>query len=537
MDRDIKLKKILGIKKEKKGKGIIDTFKKGYEKVKEFFSPNLSDFNNTSKNTIKQFGNFPIIKLSIYRTPISSVLEGVLNFISLGKWNELKKKYSFDKLFHLALVATVKLPTGGEKNIIIEKNEVVNVSTSYQTSKDTEIMDIQLPGNISYTVYGMLDRTKNSVGNRKFFAYDAFNRGQATNCQGFLYIVLSSNGLMKPQYKNFLFQDLTEILKGLPSYVSKIAKMATDAGAVVNKITGGEKRRGRPKKGGASEASQQVKAMSKGITGLVKAIPIPGMETVGNIAEAGYELLHDNILDPLFFKESAKDKETRETWEDYVKDKGKRLFGVDNMDKYTWATIKHEMLKQKTEEKNKALSKGIEDFEKLWRSQGFNSAGEYRAFQRKKRSEELRKKKGLGKSFVLYRGKGKIPEKYLKEADKVYKKPSLYRSVYAHKLALKDDPKYKMEYMDRMKEKKKEYNPNQWFKEEWVNVAEYLKGKKIACGSDTKKFPACRPLKKINQMTPTTLPELIKKFGRDRILQEVRKKEKNPKYRIDWNNL
>jgi hypothetical protein len=529
MDRDTKLKKILGIKK-KEGAGIVDTFKEGYKKVKEYFSPNLKDFNNVSKRTLTDYGNKEIIKLSIYRTPISSILEGVINFISLGKWNEMKRKYSFDKLFHLALVATVKLPGGQMKNIIIEKNEVVNVSTSYQTSQDTEIMEIRLPTNIKYNVFSMLDRTKNTIGPLKFFSYDAFRN----NCQFFIYYILSVNNLMNPTYKNFLFQDLTEIIKGLPSYIGKVARFTTDTAATFNKIIGGEKCRG-----GASEASQQVKAMSKGITGLVGSIP--GWEPVGKIAEAGYDLIHDNILEPLFFKESDKDRETRETWEDYVKDKGKRLYGVDNMDKYTYAMLKHEENKLKTQAKNEAYSQGVKDFENLWRSQGFNSAGEYRAFQRKKRSEELKKRKqelkGLGKTMVLFKGKGKIPEKYLKEADKVYSRPSLYRSIYAHKLALKNDSKYKKEYNERMKNKKREYNPNQWFKEEWVNVEEYLKGKKIPCGTDTKKFPACRPLKKINEMTPMTLKELISKYGKEKIMNEVRKKQKNPSYRIDWENL
>jgi hypothetical protein len=532
MDRDLKLKKILGISRKKKGAGIFDSVKQGFQKVKNYFSPNLSDFNNTSKKTISEFGNYNIVKLQIYRTPISSILEGVLNFISMGKWNEMKRKYTFDKLFHLALVATVSLPRGQFKNIIIEKNEVVNVSTSYTTSKDTEIMDIKIPPANNYTVYNILDRTKNTIGPQKFFSYDAFRN----NCQFFIYYILNVNGLMIPQYKNFLFQDLTEVIKGLPSYLGKVARFTTDTAATFNKITGGEKC---CCKGGSSEASQQVKGMSNMITGLVGSIP--GMEPVGKIAEVGYNFLHDNVLEPIFFRESEKERETREEWDEYVRDKGKRLFGVDNLNKYQWAALKHEMNKQKVEAKNEALSKGIADFEALWRSKGFNSAAEYRADQRKKRSEELRRKKqelqGMGKTFVLFKGKGKIPTKYLKEADKVYSRPSLYRSIYAHKLALKNDPKYKKEYEKRMKKKEKIYNPNQWFKEEWVNVGEYLKGNKMECGKDTKKFPSCRPLKKINDMTPTTLPELIKKYGKEKLLQEIKKKEANPDYRINWNNL
>lgn len=136
----------------------------------------------------------------------------------------------------------------------------------------------------------------------------------------------------------------------------------------------------------------------------------------------------------------------------------------------------------------------------------------------------------------------KIPRKYLDMADKVYDRPSLYRSSYAQKLALKNDPEYKKKYekyLESKKKNEKESNGvNRWFREEWVNVREYLKGNKVECGSDKpEKFPACRPLKRISKDTPITLPELLKKATNEEILAEIRKKEKNPDYIIKWKKL
>jgi hypothetical protein len=156
------------------------------------------------------------------------MINTAFNFISLGKWNELRKQYGFDKLFHLALVANV-----GGKNVIIEKNEVVNVSTSYQTSKDTETLPINLQGK-SFTISEMLDTARKTVGDKTFFDYDAFNN----NCQFFLRFLLEGQGLYSEDAKTFLFQDLQEVLKGLPAYVPKIAKAITTTGAVVNKLLG-----------------------------------------------------------------------------------------------------------------------------------------------------------------------------------------------------------------------------------------------------------------------------------------------------------
>jgi len=210
------------------GSGFFDFFKKGVEKVKEFFSPRLDGYSNTSKKTLEQYGNLPIKSLTIYRTPISGLIDKALNLISFGKFAELKKQYGFDKLFHLALVANV-----GNKNIIIEKNEVVNISTEYKTSKDTETFTIDMKGQ-TFTVNEMLDKARKNVGDKTFFDYDAFKN----NCQFFIRYCLEAVGLYTEPAKNFLFQDVEGIYKGLPSYVSKIAKGITTTGAVASKIFG-----------------------------------------------------------------------------------------------------------------------------------------------------------------------------------------------------------------------------------------------------------------------------------------------------------
>jgi hypothetical protein len=119
-------------------------------------------FNNTSKKTLKKYGDLPIVALNIYRTPIPSAIDYVLNLISLGKWKAGKKKYGFDKFFHLALVATVK-DANNLKYIIIEKNEVVNISTSYQTNDNTEVMPVYELKNANLSINDMVLKTLKSL--------------------------------------------------------------------------------------------------------------------------------------------------------------------------------------------------------------------------------------------------------------------------------------------------------------------------------------------------------------------------------------
>jgi hypothetical protein len=218
-----------------KGEGLMDFFSKvknvatkTYERAKDFFSPKLDDYSKTSKTTLNKYGNIPVESLVIYRTPIKGIFNRIINFISLGKWDELRQKYGFDNLFHLALVATVR-----GKNVIIEKNEVVNVSTSYRTDSDTQVQNIPLSGKV-FTINEMLETARRQVGDHTFFDYDAFNN----NCQFFIKYLLEAMGLYTQSAKEFLFQDLKKIYEELPSYVPSVIKGITKTGAVVSKLTG-----------------------------------------------------------------------------------------------------------------------------------------------------------------------------------------------------------------------------------------------------------------------------------------------------------
>lgn len=60
--------------------------------------------------------------------------------------------------------------------------------------------------------------------------------------------------------------------------------------------------------------------------------------------------------------------------------------------------------------------------------------------------------------------------------------------------------------------KKRDNDLSRWYKEEWVNVCEKTSsGKYKSCGrkkSNSKKYPYCRPSKRINRNTPITVKEL-----------------------------
>jgi len=109
-----------------------------------------------------------------------------------------------------------------------------------------------------------------------------------------------------------------------------------------------------------------------------------------------------------------------------------------------------------------------------------------------------------------------------------YKRPSLYRSMALQKEYLKLGGKYKGEKIQSGKK---------WLDEKWIQVVPFLEtGKKIKCG-EGKDSKGCRPTVKLDSKTPITINELIKKHGKDKLLEFAKKKKANMNLRANWNTL
>jgi hypothetical protein len=188
-------------------------------------------FSKHSKKILDEFGNCPIILLNVYRKPIFKLINQVLNFISIGKWDKFRGKLAYDKLYHLSLVATIKC-NNKIKNVIIEKNEIINISTEYPTSEYTEIYPIDI--NKYLTINDMLDNALKYMGKNNFYHYDPFKN----NCQSFIKNILISNGLDSKEAEDFIYQPMDELIKNIPEYTiifgQKITSIAGRLSELVN---------------------------------------------------------------------------------------------------------------------------------------------------------------------------------------------------------------------------------------------------------------------------------------------------------------
>jgi hypothetical protein len=168
----------------------------------------------------------------IRRDPIQSTINKALDFITLGKWNEVRSKYAYDKLFHLGLEVEVKTSASNDftRRYTIEKNEVISVKPSKATTEQTETVEVPLNGG-GHTINGLL-KGGQSVLADKFFTYDAFTN----NCQDFIMAILLGSGLGTPSLYNFVKQPVDKLLTELPEYTAPVARAITDTAGAIDTI-------------------------------------------------------------------------------------------------------------------------------------------------------------------------------------------------------------------------------------------------------------------------------------------------------------
>jgi len=200
------------------------------KKAGKLFGAKLS-FSNKIKNILNKYGNQKIRAIRIGRRPINTMVEKAFNIISLGKWSKLRDQYYYDRLFHLFLILTLDDGTV----VSLEKNSIVNMEENDPrcSMKDVECVEIEYPAD-SLTLDELVRKPLERIGKEKYFVYDPFKQ----NCQIFIRAVLETFGLYTKKIDDFVYQDITEIVKRLPWYVKYVAKAVTDVDATVSKVTG-----------------------------------------------------------------------------------------------------------------------------------------------------------------------------------------------------------------------------------------------------------------------------------------------------------
>lgn len=197
-------------------------------------APIRNDYPPKVRQILARYGKGTVSELLVRREPIVGLIDKALNFITLGKWAQVKRELNYDKMFHLSLIATLTMPDQTQVKILVEKNEVINMTTDFKmVGSKMEYISVPVPCCITFEE--MMAKTQTFYG-ANYFKYDAFN----DNCQKFINSILNANGLSTPQTTGFIMQDVESLLKGLPDYISPFARLTTNIAGLADRAIEGE---------------------------------------------------------------------------------------------------------------------------------------------------------------------------------------------------------------------------------------------------------------------------------------------------------
>lgn len=176
-----------------------------------------------------------ITNMVIVRTPIESYINYVLGAVSLGAWQNAVKSAGYDKLFHLSLYIQTK--QSGIRGYTLHKIETTTLAQDNPIKANSDKMQVNLQGRFgTITIGQLIEKTRQYMGADRFTNYHPATE----NCQDFIMAVLTANGLMRPEYQQFIKQDAVKIFEGTPKWTQHIAKFITDLGARANRLVQGE---------------------------------------------------------------------------------------------------------------------------------------------------------------------------------------------------------------------------------------------------------------------------------------------------------
>jgi len=223
------------IKQVQKGvKGVINKVVKKTKKIGKFIEKvlNPDDWIPLNvKEMMKNHGEEIITSITLRRNPVSKLIIGAMNAVSLGSFQKKLDKQPYDELFHLAML----VETNNNTRFLLEKIERVNITKSIGNPDGLEKLDIPLNGK-EISVFDLINNTKEQMGKQQFLDYDPVSN----NCQVFLMNVLDANGLLNDDNREWVKQDTEILFKGNKT-LAKISKKLTDIGASANVLLRGGK--------------------------------------------------------------------------------------------------------------------------------------------------------------------------------------------------------------------------------------------------------------------------------------------------------
>ena len=183
---------------------------------------NLDGYNRSTREFLEEYGELPIVALSVVIVPVPFIIPLVLNLLTKREFNRCMKKRGYDRLYHWELMATIDVD-GKKKNVIIQKACEIDInfdkkSYSYYYKSlinNKRFMDVPLESlkDKQLTINEMLNKTREKIGYDDYYNWSMIGH---LNCQGYVKTILERNKLYDKTDLSLHYQaDIDEIEKDI----------------------------------------------------------------------------------------------------------------------------------------------------------------------------------------------------------------------------------------------------------------------------------------------------------------------------------
>ena len=168
----------------------------------------LNHYNIECESTLKKYGNVPIKRIYLVRHPITKFMERVLNLVTFNKFKQEIERYKNKNNigsflpYHTMLYFELKIAKNKSKFLMVDKNNCIRISEKVKILNNYEMRDIYIK-KYKYTLNEVLEKTKNRIGNNKFFNWEIYRN----NCQILIKEILITLNKFNKSNRKFMYQN------------------------------------------------------------------------------------------------------------------------------------------------------------------------------------------------------------------------------------------------------------------------------------------------------------------------------------------
>lgn len=178
------------------------------------------------RDTLNKYKEEPITSIKVVREPLERAVNAFANILTAGRFNDVAKRQGEAGFFHLYAILELRNGT----KLRYEKNERP-VLQAYSGSPGAKAESVTISGR-GIPLGEFIQKTIKRMGEDNFIAYDPLTK----NCQDHLMNTFAANGLLTSELREFIKQDLTELIEETPSFSKTLATSATSLAGKAREI-------------------------------------------------------------------------------------------------------------------------------------------------------------------------------------------------------------------------------------------------------------------------------------------------------------